>query len=86
MRGRASHRAGMTCVMTQPHALRCISTRDAADLLTVARSTLYRMIERGDLQATKVGGRTVILETELARFLEENKVRPSAFSASVRVV
>tara|TARA_Y100000310_G_scaffold214922_1_gene215903 strand:- start:118 stop:252 length:135 start_codon:yes stop_codon:yes gene_type:complete len=44
------------------------------------------MIERGDLQATKVGGRTVILETELAWFLEENKVRPSAFSASVRVV
>jgi excisionase family DNA binding protein len=55
--------------MTQTQTLQCISTREAAELLTVARSTIYRMIERGELRSVKVGGRTVILKSELAALL-----------------
>ena len=55
--------------MTQTQTLQCISTREAAELLTVARSTIYRMIERGELRSVKVGGRTVILKSDLADLL-----------------
>ena len=52
--------------MTQTQTLQCISTREAAELLTVARSTIYRMIERGELRSVKVGGRTDLLGVVLA--------------------
>ena len=61
--------AWYTRTMTQTQTLQCISTREAADLLTVARSTIYRMIERGELRSVKVGGRTVILKSDLAALL-----------------
>jgi len=49
--------------------LQCISTREAAALLTVAQSTIYRMIDRGELRGVKVGGRLVILERDLKAYL-----------------
>ena len=61
--------AWYTRTMTQTQTLQCISTREAAELLTVARSTIYRMIERGELRSVKVGGRTVILKSDLADLL-----------------
>ena len=61
--------AWYTRTMTQTQTLQCISTREAAELLTVARSTIYRMIERGELRSVKVGGRTVILKSDLAALL-----------------
>ena len=43
--------------------------KQAAQYLTVARSTLYREVARGRLRITKVGGSTRIRRTELDRYL-----------------
>ena len=55
--------------MSTKSPLQCISTREAAELLTVAQSTIYRMIERGELRGVKIGGRLVLLERDLKAYL-----------------
>ena len=49
--------------------LQCISTQEAADLLTVKQSTIYRLVSRGELRGVKIGGRLVILERDLKAYL-----------------
>tara|TARA_Y100001963_G_scaffold101399_1_gene139471 strand:- start:172 stop:363 length:192 start_codon:yes stop_codon:yes gene_type:complete len=63
--------------MLNPDALQCLSTVEVAELLTVDRSTVTRMISRGELPAIKVGGRTVIKATDLADYLEKHRVAAS---------
>ena len=55
--------------MSTKSPLQCISTREAAELLTVAQSTIYRMIEHGELRGVKIGGRLVLLERDLKAYL-----------------
>jgi len=55
--------------MPTPSALQCISTQEAADLLTVQQSTIYRLVKRGELRGVKIGGRLVILERDLKAYL-----------------
>jgi excisionase family DNA binding protein len=63
--------------MLNPDALQCLSTVEVAELLTVDRSTVTRMIGRGELPAIKIGGRTVIKATDLADYLEQHRVAAS---------
>ena len=46
----------------------------AADRCSLSRSSLYLAIGRGELRVVKVGGRTVILESDLVAFLEAHRV------------
>ncbi len=48
------------------------NVRDLAKRLTVAPVTVRREIERGNLKATHVGRRIVILPNEIARYLKMN--------------
>jgi len=56
----------------------------AAKYIGISKPTIYRLINRGALQAKKIGGRTVVLRSELDRFLRE---APDAVeSGSIRQV
>jgi excisionase family DNA binding protein len=46
------------------------SITSAAQRLGIGRTLIYQLIDRGDLRAIKIGGRTLIPESELKRFLE----------------
>lgn len=50
----------------QLHRLSYVSERTA-----LSRSTLYRLIERGDLHAVKVGKALRVTDLEINRFIEE---------------
>jgi excisionase family DNA binding protein len=62
------------------------SLEDAWTTLGVGRSTLYELIAAGDIQAVKVGRRTLIRHDELERYVqalpakapEEHKKQPVA--------
>ncbi len=43
---------------------------EAASAANLGRTSLYAYIKRGDLLAKKVGRKTIILTSELRRFLE----------------
>lgn len=42
---------------------------DAAATIGVGRSTLYRLIEEGEIEIVKIGRRTLIAQDELERFV-----------------
>lgn len=44
---------------------------EACNRIGVGRSRLYCMIRRGDIKAIKIGGRTLIPESELQRIVAE---------------
>ncbi len=51
-----------------------VSTARAAELLDVSRSTIYRYIELGILQASKPRGVLRIEEDAIKKLIEESKV------------
>ncbi|MCF8307856.1 MAG: helix-turn-helix domain-containing protein [Bacteroidales bacterium] len=50
-----------------------LSITDTYRLLGVSRRTVYRMINRGDLNATKIGGRTIITRSDIELLFMESK-------------
>ena len=52
------------------NAQRAVSLREVRERLGVSKTTLYRMVRRGDLTLRKMGGLTVVLSSELDHFLE----------------
>ena len=46
------------------------SPRGAADAVDSSRTTIYEALKRGDLVARKLGRRTIILSSDLRRWLE----------------
>jgi excisionase family DNA binding protein len=48
-----------------------LTRKEAAKLLGISLATLDRAIARGDLKAKKYGARTLLLSSELERFLGE---------------
>ena len=55
--------------MTSPTAGGAMSVNNAARYLGVGRTTLYRMINAGDLPTRKIGRRTLLLRADLDRLL-----------------
>ncbi len=53
-----------------------LSLKQAASLLHVSRSSMYRMIRRGELPATRVGGRTRFRIDDLRAFLRRKESEP----------
>ncbi|RTL62124.1 MAG: DNA-binding protein [Pseudonocardiaceae bacterium] len=51
---------------------RCFTINEAADLMRVGRSTIYNLIAAGDLKPRKIGSRTILLGSELRRFLDHS--------------
>lgn len=49
----------------------------AARVLGVSRTTLYRMIAKGDLKAHKLGTATVIRHADLSRLVDAAELVPS---------
>jgi len=47
----------------------CLSIKEFTQATSIARSTVYAHIAAGRLQATHIGGRTVITIDEARRFL-----------------
>jgi excisionase family DNA binding protein len=47
---------------------------EAATKLGISRSSLQRLINRGELQTRKVGGRTLVRTNELERFADGSKL------------
>jgi excisionase family DNA binding protein len=45
------------------------SLNDAADRIGVSRDGLHDLIRKGELEAKKIGRRTIIAEEELQRFM-----------------
>jgi excisionase family DNA binding protein len=46
-----------------------LAIKEAMATLRVGRTNLYALLKSGQLQAVKVGSRTLIRESELARFI-----------------
>jgi excisionase family DNA binding protein len=42
---------------------------DALRQLSISRATLYKMVKKGDLRVAKVGGRTVVPDSEIMRLV-----------------
>jgi excisionase family DNA binding protein len=55
-----------------------LSVNEAARVLGVERSTLYRIIRRGELQAVRVGRRRKFRPEDLDAYLERNRESVSA--------
>jgi len=50
-----------------------ISVAEAAQRVSVCSKTVFNLIRRGELPARKIGARTVILVSDLERFLETRR-------------
>lgn len=49
------------------------SIREAIQLTSLSRSTIYNLIVNGDLKTTKIGRRVIILPASMTKLLEEGK-------------
>jgi excisionase family DNA binding protein len=54
-----------------------MSPRDAATSIGVSRSTLYRLIDSGQLRTVKIGRRTLIPSSSLLALIDDSEVRGS---------
>lgn len=50
----------------------------AARRIGIGRTMVYALIKSGELRVVKIGGRTLILESELHRFLAERAQQVAA--------
>jgi excisionase family DNA binding protein len=48
---------------------RAHTVREACDLLRISRSHLYALAKRGELRLVRIGGRTLVPESEIERIL-----------------
>ena len=47
------------------------SATDTMELLSIGKTTLYKLLNRGALKSTKICSKTVFLATDIAAFLEQ---------------
>jgi excisionase family DNA binding protein len=50
------------------------SIPNAAEALSISRSRLYQLLEKGEISSCKIGKRTVIQASELIGFLDRHRV------------
>ncbi len=55
--------------MTTPLSLPFLTVRDVANELRLDRSTVYRLVERGEIPAVRVGGSIRIDPAELRAYI-----------------
>lgn len=48
------------------------SIKDTAEILSVSRAHLYRMIDQGVIRVTRLGRRSLISDAELERLVEDH--------------
>jgi len=56
-----------------PVARRAHTLNEVAEILGIGSRTAWALIERGELRAVKVGGRTLVPVTELDRILDPER-------------
>jgi excisionase family DNA binding protein len=49
----------------------CFSVNEAAHALRLSKATLWNMFKRGELSPKRIGGRTLVPATEIARLLTQ---------------
>jgi excisionase family DNA binding protein len=49
------------------------SVPQAAEITTLSKWTIWAMLTRGQLKRTKIGGRTVIRESELMKLIKDQE-------------
>jgi excisionase family DNA binding protein len=49
-----------------------------ATRLAVSRTTVERLVRRGDLRAVRIGRRVLVSDVEIARFIAEREQTPNA--------
>lgn len=59
--------------MTAPQ---CLTLREAGARLAVSVKTIRRLIDRGELDATRIGGQLRVFEGSIARLIERGRVSP----------
>lgn len=62
----------------QLHERIAYGVTQAADALSVGKSTIWRLLKEGRIKAVHLGGRTVIPRTELIRLLDEAEAAADA--------
>lgn len=63
---------GMTTGLPrQPIESDLLDQAEVAQRLNVSRTTIWRLIKRGDIRAVRIGSRTLIPRTELQRLIAE---------------
>ena len=72
-----SNRSEIECAQPDPRAFgltkAAYSVREALDVLSLGRTSLYAAVKRGDLHPAKCGRKTLFLADDLAAFLTKLK-------------
>ena len=53
-----------------------ITIKEALRLLPVGKSTMYRLVEDGEIEGMKVGVRVLVLRRSLEQYERTNRIRP----------
>lgn len=67
----------MSCVRNEQvlaHSRPLLSVGETIDLLRSSRTSVYRLIEKGDLKPVKIGGRTLFRRADLDALIERSVV------------
>lgn len=57
-----------------------LSVKEIANMLSVSKRTVQRMVKRGDLNAIRVGGQIRVRRSALDRMLRECSVSPDGYT------
>lgn len=55
-----------------------LTLAEVQTILRIKQTTLYRRIAHGEIEARKLGGRTVIYRTELQRYIDQAPPRSTS--------
>ena len=62
--------------MLEPGAY--IPVKEALVLLPVGKSTMYRLLEGGEIEGTRISGRVLVLRASLEQYARTQTIRPRA--------
>lgn len=60
----------------------CLSIAQAGDALSVSRTTIYKLMDSGQIRSLKIGDRRVIPSEEIRRFVEDRMATSAAAVAA----
>lgn len=59
-----------------------LTPQEVADLLKIKKTTVYEMVKRGDIPATKLGKQLRIQKRDIMHLLQNNQTSPSAYKSN----